>query len=117
MIEADYKDAALKYFSLLFVIFTISAATHFFFEWYDKDYENIIRASSDAKPRFIVLAYSNKGKITHNILCDEVRDDQEHKQVVCRCADTGELYIFPYPVMVKDVTYTADYINYNKTLR
>ena len=113
----DYKEAALKYLALLIVVFSISGVTHYLLGCHNKYTDEIVGAENRIKPRFVVLAYSPKGKITHDLLCDEVREDKEHGQVVCRCANSGDLYIFQYPVMIKDVTYTADFIEYNKNLR
>lgn len=110
------KQSIVKVLAVIVILAAYNIAWDYFFHS-KQPTEKLVESNAAHKPRFIVLAYSQKGKITHDILCDEVREDQVHKQVVCRCADTGELYIFPYPVMVKDVTYTADFINYNKTLR
>lgn len=69
---------------------------------------------SEDSSRYIVLNYEN-GKVTNDILASRVRDDKENKKVVCECAETGDIYIFAYPVSITDVTYTKDYIKWSKS--
>lgn len=66
------------------------------------------------KSMYIVLNYEN-GRVAHDIIASSVRDDKERRQVVCECAETGEVYIFSYPVSITDVTYTKDYIEWSKS--
>lgn len=67
------------------------------------------------KQRFIVCNIDKKGKYNHTLLCDEVRKDDEKQTITAHCVETGEYYIFAYPCIVKDVTFTTDYIEYTRT--
>lgn len=66
----------------------------------------------DEKVRYIVISYDNKRFVNQTLFCSEVRYDKNKKEVVCTNAETNDVYIFSYPVSIKNVTYTVDYLEY-----
>lgn len=66
------------------------------------------------KSRYYVIDYDSDWKIKQKLFCSEVRKNDEKKEVVCTLARTGDIYILTYPVSIKDITYTDDYLKYIK---
>lgn len=68
--------------------------------------------SDSDKARYIVVSYDHQGHVGQTLFCKEARKNEDKKEVVCTLAATDDIYILPYPVSIKNVTYTTDYLKY-----
>ena len=78
------------------------------------NFENLEKLSGK-KGLFFVVTYKANGAIKHQLLADSVRKNSDKHEIVVREWQTGETYIFPYPVSITDVTYAKDYINFTNS--
>ena len=109
----NYWDKVRDVFGALFTVFMLVAASIFMFKLLVlDDKEKGSREFKEDNGLYFVVDYKPNGAVRHQILCDSVRKDEDKKEVVVREWQTGEYYIFAYPVSITDVTYAKEYIKF-----
>lgn len=111
------KRISWKAFIIGLIIVVIIGDRFYFYKTIhetDKQVELVAKLKED-NGLYFVVSYKVNGAIGHYILCDSVRQNNDKKEVVVREWQTGEYYIFSYPVSITDVTYTKDYIKFTNS--
>lgn len=93
----------------------VVVASCFAFFFHDVLGPTVPEKFSDDSGLFFVVSYKRNGAVDKQLLCDDVRKNPDKKELVCREWQTGEYYIFSYPVSITDVTLAKDYIKFTNT--
>lgn len=81
----------------------------------EKNQELLQMGMKSNKGLFFVTSYTADGKVDKQILCSHVRENEDLKEFVCEEYETGDFYLFYYPVSVTNVTFAKDYIRFTNT--
>lgn len=104
-IKKRYSWYTFKPLIFLTAMFFSGLITYFIFK-------KPVEKCSEDKARYVVISYNNEGHINQTLFCSEARMNEKRGEVVCTDAETQEVYILSYPVSIKNVTYTTDYLKY-----